>query len=67
MVFGRKTQKSVIIFDMVLGKEAILLKEALAQFVSCELCEICKNTFLTEHLRVIASVGTPLIDALCQL
>ena len=41
MVFGRKTQKSVIIFDMVLGKEAILLKEALAQLVSCELCEIC--------------------------
>ena len=67
MVFGRKTQKSVIIFDMVLGKEAILLKEVLAQLVSCELCEICKNTFLTEHLRVIASVGTPLIDALCQL
>ena len=67
MAFSRKTQKSLIIFDMFLGKEAILLKEALAQFVSCELCEICKNTFLTEHLRVIASVGTPLIDALCQL
>ena len=32
-------------------------KETLAQVFSCEFCEISKNTFLTEHLRVNASVG----------
>ena len=26
-------------------------REALAQVFSCEFCEICKNTFFTEHLR----------------
>ena len=26
---------------------------------SCEFCEISKNTFFTEHLRVTASVGRP--------
>ena len=35
-------------------------KEALAQVFSCEFCEISKNTFFTEHLRVIASVSTSL-------
>ena len=30
-------------------------KEALAQVFSCEFCEIFKNTFFTEHLRVTAS------------
>ena len=33
-------------------------KETLAQVFSCEICEISKNTFLTEHLRVTASVAT---------
>ena len=32
------------------------IKESLAQAFSCELCEISKNTFLTEHLRATASV-----------
>ena len=29
-------------------------KEALAQVFSCEFCEIFKNTFFTEHLRMTA-------------
>ena len=30
-------------------------KESLAQVLSCEFCEISKNTFSTEHLRTTAS------------
>ena len=30
-------------------------KETLSQVSSCELCEISKNTFSTEHLRTVAS------------
>ena len=30
-------------------------KETLAQLLFCEFCKIFKNTFFTEHLRVIAS------------
>ena len=30
-------------------------KETLAQVFSCEICEIFKNTFLTEHLWLTAS------------
>ena len=30
-------------------------KAILAQLFSCEFCETCKKTFLTEHLRVTAS------------
>ena len=30
-------------------------KETLAQVFSCGFCEICKNTFFTEHLRTTAS------------
>ena len=29
-------------------------KETLIQVFSCEFCEISKNTFLTEHLRMTA-------------
>ena len=31
-------------------------KETLAQMFSCELCEISRNTFFTEHLRMTVSV-----------
>ena len=31
-------------------------KESLAQVFFCELCEISKNTFFTEHLHATASV-----------
>ena len=30
-------------------------KETLAQVLSCEICEISKNTFFTEHLQMTAS------------
>ena len=30
-------------------------KETLVQVFSCEFCEISKNTFFTQHLRVTAS------------
>ena len=33
-------------------------KEILTQVLSCEFCEISKNTFFTEHLRKTASVVT---------
>ena len=33
-----------------------LKKETLARVFFCEFCEICKNTFFTEHLRATASV-----------
>ena len=37
-------------------RPATLLKEeTLAHVLSCEFCEISKNTFLTEHLRTTAS------------
>ena len=32
-----------------------LKNETLEQTLSCEFCEISKNTFLTEHLRTTAS------------
>ena len=31
-------------------------KETLAQVLSCEFCEISKNTFFTEHLQTTASM-----------
>ena len=31
-------------------------KETLAQVISCEFCEIFKNTFSTEHLGMAASI-----------
>ena len=31
-------------------------KETLAQVLSCEFCEIFKNTFSTEHLQTTASI-----------
>ena len=34
----------------------LIKKETLAQVLSCEFCEISKNTFLTEHIWTTASV-----------
>ena len=43
----------------VLRRPATLLKkQTLVQVFSCEFCEISKNTFFTEHLRMTASVAT---------
>ena len=36
----------------------LIKKETLTQVFSCELCEISKNTFSTEHLRMTASVDS---------
>ena len=33
-----------------------IIKETLAQVLSCEFCETFKNTFFTEHLRMTASM-----------
>ena len=38
------------------NKKKIIKKETPTQVLSCELCEIFKNSFFTEHLRVTASV-----------
>ena len=35
----------------------LLKKETLVQVLSCESCEIAKNTFFKEHLRTTASVN----------
>ena len=37
--------------------QAFIKKEALAQVLSCEFCEISKNTFSTEHLWTTASAA----------
>ena len=34
---------------------SFIKKEFLAQVLSCEFCDISKNTFSTEHLRTTAS------------
>ena len=39
----------------VLRPATLLKKEALAQVFSCEICEISKNAFFTEHLWTTAS------------
>ena len=36
-------------------------KETVAQVFSCEICEISRNTFLTEHIRATASDGIKLL------
>ena len=41
--------------NKVAGASNFIKKEALAQVLSCEFCEICKNTFYTEHHWVTAS------------
>ena len=37
-------------------RSATLLKKYPAQVLSCEYCEILKNTYFEEHLRMAASV-----------
>ena len=47
-----KTCTRVIFLNKVAGLQAcnFIKKETLAQVLSCEFCEIFKNTFFTEHL-----------------
>ena len=42
----------------------IIKKETLAHVFSCEFCEISKNTFFTEHLRVTRSIKALIKTAL---
>ena len=45
-----------LFFDKVAGLRLQLYKkETLTQVLSCEICEIFKNTFFTEHLYTTAS------------
>ena len=52
-----KTCVRVSFFNKVAGLKPFK-KETLAQVFSCELCEISKNTFLTEHFWTTASLIT---------
>ena len=47
-----------LFFDEDPGLSNFIKNEALAQVLSCEFCEIFKNTFFTEHLRALASLLT---------
>ena len=50
-------RKPVVGYDSRRGQVCNLIKkEALAQVLSCEFCEIFKNTFFTEHLWTTASM-----------
>ena len=57
---GKHLCKSLF-FDKVVGLWGetcnFIKKETLAQVFSCEFCEISKNTFFTEHLRMTASAS----------
>ena len=52
---GKHLRQSL--FLIKLPATLFIQKETLTQVFSCELCEIFKNTFFTEHLRVAASVS----------
>ena len=50
-------RKPVVGYDSRRGETCnFIKKEALAQVVSCEFCEIFKNTIFTEHFWTTASM-----------
>ena len=53
-----KSSTRVFFLNKVVRLQPInfIKKETLAQVLSCEFCEIFKNTFSTEHLRTTASI-----------
>ena len=55
--FAKFTGCQCLFFNKVVGLKAATLfkKEALTQVLSCEFCEISKNTLFTEHMRTTAS------------
>ena len=53
--FTEKNLCQRLFFNKLYWKVNFIEKEALAQVFSCELCEILKNTFLTEHLWATTS------------
>ena len=42
-------------------------KETLSQVLSCEFCEISKNTIFTEHLRTTVSVSIYINKYICLI
>ena len=50
---GKHLCLSLFLIKLPEGSEGLQLyqKETLTQVLSCEICEIFKNTFFTEHLR----------------
>ena len=59
--FTRKHLCQRVFFNKVAGLRPqasnVIKKEALTKVFSCEFCEISRNIFFTEHLRVTASDG----------
>ena len=53
--------------NKVAGLQAcnFIKKETLAQVLSCEFCEIFKNTFYTEHLWTTASIIMWIFTDIC--
>ena len=62
-----KTCTRVIFLNKVAGLQScnFVKKETLAQALSCEFCEIFKNTFSTEHLWTTASIIIWIFTDIC--
>ena len=62
-----KTCTRVIFLSKVAGLHAcnFIKKETLAQVLSCEFCEISKNTFLAEHLWATGSINIWIFVDIC--
>ena len=62
-----KTCTRVIFLNKVTGLQAcnFIKKETHAQVLSCEFCEISKNTFFTEHLWTTASITIWILTDIC--
>ena len=59
-LFSFRTEKNIKVFFEISQNSQekacnFIKKEALAQVLCCEFCEISKNSFSTEHLRMTAS------------
>ena len=51
-----KNKLAPVVREMTGGACNFIKKDTLTQVLSCELCEISKKTFSTEHVRTAASV-----------
>ena len=58
---GVSLSRSLLSLSRSPRSHATLLKKTPAQVFSCEFCEIFKNTFLTELLRMPASNSTQVL------
>ena len=59
---GVSLSRSLLSLSRSPRSHATLLKKTPAQVFSCEFCEIFKNTFLTELLRMPASNSTKVLQ-----